>query len=359
MMFETSPPPPSYFEYYVNVPQHIEEYVAGDRYVQTPDFQFQELMRTSDMAIYGIVKKVFDINRATELKSSGWGQLISAAYLLEQTRDQLKISDQFKKFLEENLNKAINIAATKEDPLKTYNVREFSKAIMMNSTHPTHPHAYLPWKKLNAPAVVEKLNSYIADTHLELRLQRDAILLFVNSEGNSSIFDKIWEKDFSALLEKYGFSNLEQPINSPHLTLVNADQIQKIKNYFDNEENFQAFIQEELENYNALLKEQIDFNFTNLCYTFSFEFSTYTDVIVANVHSELIDHLMKKFCERVKQKLQVEVVAKPMESFHLTIAGKLRESTPFLKDKRIEWIIDNTGKYSEVLRKYWNNASFE
>lgn len=347
-------PPPSHLEFHVTMPQHVEEYVGGNGYVHSDDFMFQELVRTSDIAIYDTVEKVLGEELAVEFKSSGWGQLISAAYLLEQTADQLKISKVFKEIIEQNLDNAILQASQKINPCATFNVRGFTKAIIMQPTHPTHPRTYLSWKPIAAPQVVDQLNTLVTETQPELTLYHGAILLLVKPEGEASIFNKIWKSDFSFQLEKHGYTGLKQPHTPPHLTLVDTDQIQKIKDYFADQKDFDAFMKLTLQEINTELQQEKNFiTFTELCYTFSFEFPTFTDVVVANVRSECVDSAMKKFSEKVRNEFLIEVTSKPVENFHLTLAGKFREPTPFLKDKDIEWIIDQTGKYAPLFQSYW------
>jgi len=357
MVSDFNSAPPSYLECQVAMPPHIVEYLQGDGYAKTPDFMFQELVRTSDIALRDLVKDVFGWDKAEEFRSSGWGQLISAAYLLEQTQDQLKISDAFRTIVVDNLTKALTQAATKDNPISSFNVRGFTKAIIMNSTHPTKPCQYLGWEPIPAPHVVDQLTALIADTQPELRLYHGAILLIVKPEGDAGIFNQLWNTDFAKELERFGYSGLQKPLLTPHLTLVNSDQIQKIKDSFNgNDAAYTAYMNEALAAANASLQQHKDYlSFTELCYTFSFEFPTYTDVVVANVRSSSIDNEMKAFSDKVMHDLGIVVTAKPVEDFHLTVAGKFREPTPYLKDKKVEWIIDRTGKYAEQLQAYWNS----
>lgn len=65
-----------------SVQGHIENYIG--KHVYSDDFAFQEQMRTSDLAIKSTVKSILGASKADPFFVNGWGQVISAAYILEK-----------------------------------------------------------------------------------------------------------------------------------------------------------------------------------------------------------------------------------------------------------------------------------
>lgn len=337
---------------------YIQKYV-GD-YAYSDDFAFQEQMRTTDLAIKASVKKTLGNPKAESFFINGWGQVISAAYLLEKNPTQLKTSIEFNKFLVGELEKATAKGSDINNPFANLNVRGFTKPIMMHPTHPTHSGKYFDWKTVEIEKPILYLNEFAKETSVEFSIFDGKLYLKINPEDETNIFNKLWKTDFSQLLEKNGYTELENNKECPHVTLINSNVIAKVREQFDIKYDkidgpikFHLFFENLLVLFNNELKEQdYPIQFTTLASTYSEDYSPFEEVIVAKLKAPYVEKALIILLEEVKKELGIEIPVQPTSSFHLTIATKYRKPNSSL-DEEIENLLNHTGPYSKVLNSYW------
>jgi endonuclease/exonuclease/phosphatase family metal-dependent hydrolase len=340
-------------------PSHIEKYIGS--YATSDDFAFQEQIRTTDLAIKVLVKKTLGNPEADSFFVNGWGQVISAAYLLEKNPSQLKTSIEFNNFLVGELEKAIAKGLDISNPFANLNVRGFTKPIMMHPTHPTHPGKYFDWNVVEIEQPVLYLNEFVKEAHIEFTLFDGKLNLKINLDDESNIFNKLWETDFSQLLAENGYTEFEKNKEPPHVTLVNSNVIANVREQFDikygkidGPKIFELFFKKLLASLNTELKEQEHpIQFTTLASTYSEDYSPSEEVIVAKLKATYVENALAILIEEVKKELDIQIPVQPASSFHLTIATKYRKPNPFLSAETLEDVISNTGKHSVILNSYW------
>jgi hypothetical protein len=338
---------------------HIQKYVGS--YATTDDFAFQEQIRTTDLAIKALVKKSLGNSKADSFFVNGWGQVISAAYLLEKNPNQLKVSIEFNKFLVGEIEKAMTKGLDVNNPFASLNVRGFTKPIMMHPTHPTHPGKYFDWKTVEIEKPILNLNEFVKEANVEFTLFEGKLYLKINPEDESNIFNKLWKTDFSQLLAENGYTNLEQNKECPHVTLVNSNVIAKVREQFDikygkidGPQNFELFFKKLLILLNKELKEQeYPIQFTTLASTYSEDYSPFEEVVVAKLKAPYVEKALTILLEEVKKELDIQIPVQPTSSFHLTIATKYRKPNSSLNEETLEDVISLTGKHSVALNSYW------
>lgn len=184
--------------------KHIEEFIG--KHVYGDDFAFQEQMRTSDLAIKELLKNELSLSKADSFFANGWGQVISAAYILEQNPCHLKISDTFLKFLIDEIEKALAKTTGTINPFTNLNVRGFTKPIMM------YPHQgkYFDFKSVKIDEPILHLNSFAKEASFKFALYEGKLYLKINPENESNIFNRLWKTNFSELLESKGYTQMEK-----------------------------------------------------------------------------------------------------------------------------------------------------
>lgn len=332
---------------------HIKAYIGS--HVDTDDYNFQEQMRTFDLAIQEKLKKIVGEERAKLVFGNGWGQIFSAAYILAKNPLQLKISEAFKKFLIEKLEGTFSKCSSSVDPLTNMNVRGFTKPVMM---YP-HPEQYFPFQKVTLEKPIEYLNKFIKEANLEFSLYEGKLYLKINPEDESNIFNKLWKTDFAELLSENGYTNMEKNKECAHVTLINSDVIAKIKEGFNNkhkldgQEKFECFMKEMISSFNEKLKKLEErLSFTELCSAYSEDYSPFEEVIVAKLEASFVETALTILVKTIQEELDIQIAVKPKSSFHLTIAIKYRQPSSLISEN-IEDILSKTGKYSESLKLYW------
>jgi hypothetical protein len=342
----------------ISVPDYAKNYIGGNDYALTADFRFAELARRLDMSIRDLVAAQYDMDLANEIRYKGWGQLIAMAYLTGNRELQRDVSDK----LVEKMTKAVQdslASVSKEDnPIgKGLAVTQFTKPALMNATHPEHPSKYLDWQPVEGDHISKSLQTLtrLAQGSLpNFELKAGSILLMVKGEQDKSIFAQIWESDFKQQMEACGFNGLARPIIEPHLTLVDSQEIAKLSAALG--DRFEEELGSILDELTKELKKESDYlQFSGIKYTFSTEFSTYTDVIVATVHSPAIDNLMNSFRERVKNSYNTDIKTKPMQSFHLTLGGTPRPSLPLPSGMQVDALINGNRMHVTELSNIWND----
>lgn len=337
---------------------HIEKYIGV--YANSDDFIFQEQMRTLDLAIKELVKSSLGSSKAEPFFVNGWGQIISAAYLLEKNPSQLKTSEAFGKFLIGELEKAISKGMDTNNPFISLNVRGFTKPIMMHPTHPTHAGKYFDWKTVEIEKPVLYLNQFVKEADLKFSLSEGKLYLKINPEDETNIFNKLWKTDFAKLLEENGYTELEKNKECPHVTLINSNVIAKVREQFDikygkseGPNNFDLFFEKLLILFNRELKEQENpMQFTTLASTYSEDYSPFEEVVVAKLKAPYVEKALKTLLEEVERELGIKIPVQPTSSFHLTIATKYRKPNPSLNED-VGVLLNNTGKFSAALNSYW------
>lgn len=337
---------------------HVEKYVGA--YAKTDDFAFQEQLRRSDLAIKIIVKEALGNSKADSFFINGWGQVISAAYLLEKNPSQLRVSEAFSEFLIGGLNKAISKATEENNPFAKLNVRGFTKTIMMQPTHPTKAGKYFDWETIEIEKPVMDLNQFVKEADLNFSLCEGKLFLKINPEDESNIFNQLWKTDFAQLLEENGYEGFEKNKECPHVTLVNSNEIAKVNEQFNkkygNEEGlvqFNLFFERLLTSLNEGLKKQINpVEFTKLDSVYSADYSPFEEVIVAKFKAPYLENAMNILLDEVENELGIKIFVQKTSFFHLTIATKYRQPSVDLK-KDINIILNETGEYAESLRDYW------
>jgi hypothetical protein len=340
------------------VSNHIERYVGA--YAKSDDFAFQELMRRTDLTIKGLVTNILGSTKAQLFFVNGWGQVISAAYLLEKNPSHLKTSVAFEKVLTKNLGEAISKRREVANPFATLNVRGCTKPIMTHPTHPTHAGKYFDWMSVEVEKPITDLNQLVEEADLTFALYEGKLFLKINPEGESNIFNKLWATDFPKLLEENGYTNLQKNEECPHITLVNSDVIAKVREQFNckygspyGDEKFQLFFEELLLLLNEeLRKQKSPVKFTKLSSTYSEDYSPFEEVIVANLEAPYVETALYTLVGDVEKELGIKISIKPKSSFHVTIATKYREPNASLMEQ-IGTVINGTGPYAETLNSCW------
>jgi hypothetical protein len=176
----------------------------------------------------------------------------------------------------------------------------------------------------------------------------------VKGEQDKSIFTQLWESAFPREMERCGYRGLARPIIEPHLTLVDSQEVAKLQQVAGNrfEEELNSIL---VELTKELLNEPNYLQFNGIKYTFSTEFSTYTDVIAATVYSPVIDGLMGKFREQVRSSYDIEIKTKPIESFHLTLGGTPRPPLALAPGMQVDALISGNREHAAELSKIWGD----
>src|SRR3984885_8130858 len=337
---------------------HIEKYVG--EYANTDDFAFQEMLRQTDLAIRCLANKFSNSTKVEAFGDKGWGQVIGAAYLLEKNPRHLKISEAFEKFLRGQLSQAIVKGGNEVNPFFEFNVRGYTRPIMMHPTHPTHPGKYFDWQTVEIEKPIIELNRFIKEADLKFSLDDGKLFLNINSKDESTIFDKLWATNFTTLLEEKGYTGLERNNEHPHITLINSEVIAKIRDGFNTkhgkpqgQELCNFFFEKILHTINKEIKKQeIPVKFTELSSTYSEDNPPFEEVVVAKLESSYTEKALQLFVQEVEQELQIKIPVKPKSSFHLTVATKYRQPNPSMPEQLGD-VINGSGEYAESLNKYW------
>lgn len=348
----------------VEVAAYVHDYI-GDGYAETPDFKLAEFARRLDMRIQDRVAKRSDLQTAEDLRYAGWGQLVSMAFVLGSITARFGHSADFTSKLHQGIEGALLSVEQVENPMGEKRVvTKHTKPALMNPTHPTLPSSYLPWKSLegdSASAVLRHFEQIVSDTEPHLVLEKGSILLMVHPRNNTSILNALWSDESRHVQEAIsdlGYRGLRRPNIESHITLVNAEQVEKLKEIGD---DWQAQLKSLLEEVTGNLRAAKNIlGFSGIKYTFSTEFSTYTDVVVASVVSDVVDSAMEQFKRTISQRYGVDIKTKPVESFHLTFAATPREPWPLRDNTSMETILDGCGMHRTALRGIWDRfqASF-
>ena len=337
-----------------NVQDHIEKYIG--KHVYSDDFAFQEQMRTSDLTIKSTVKDLLGNSKADPFFINGWGQVISAAYILEKNPSQLKITETFAKSLVEELEKAVSKGSSESNPFVALNVRGFTKSIMM------YPHSgkYFDFQKVNIDKPITYLNRFIKEAELKFALHEGKFYLKIHPEDESNIFNKLWNTNFSQLLKENGYTDMEKNKECPHITLINSDVIGKIREQFnlkygktEGAQKSDYFFENLVNLINKELKEQENpIQFTEFGSSYSEDYTPFEEVIVAKLEAPYVGKALKILVEEVEKELGIQIPVQPRSSFHLTIATKYRKPNPSLTED-MQSILNGTGKYATTLNSYW------
>jgi hypothetical protein len=170
--------------------EHIAKYIG--EYAFSDDFAMQEQIRQSDLQIREWVAQKFGAVKAEKFFVNGWGQMLSAAHIIEKNPLHLQISRIFCQTINEEVQQAISKAKQQDNPLISQNVRSYSKSILMFP----HVSQYFPFQKVHLDKPMEQLTHLIQKADLEFALYEGKFYLKINPEGEANIFNKLWSSDF-------------------------------------------------------------------------------------------------------------------------------------------------------------------
>jgi hypothetical protein len=231
------------------------------------NFAFQEQLRVLDAKAY----------------ASKRAEVVNGQHALERLHHLLpeaKITAEFREFIDRELKEAPRDGKT--------NVRVTIKRIWM---YPAK--SYAPFQKIVNDDLVKVINSILKEAHPEVSLIEGKIYLCL-----PHVVEKIWkEKDLTSILPDFKLSMNQE---SSHVTLVNSDVVCKL-----DKDRLKDFLEE-------VSKKKILLTCIGLSYTISLDWMLFSTCVVANISSDTLEEVMKRFNELF------ELALKP--SFHLTQA---------------------------------------
>lgn len=327
----------------------------GD-YRKEIDFQFQEEVRSLDVAIHEIVKSKFGKDIATRFSAYGAGIMIATTYLLEKKK--FSISKKFETTIDQNLTPIDKFYKPSLNSFFNNNVcGEATKII----TH--HTLSIGGWDLVNSPETIDSLNALIKLKHIQAKFTFNGDVR-IYLELSPEFFDQLWKTDFPSFLEKNGYQ-LSRNKECPHITLVGAAGISKLRKEFKmrKPEEFNNFIVSLLEELNKHLEQSENpIEFTELQSKYCENYSFFKEIIVAKVKSKLIEDCMTKLKDRVFAECKLDIPHTKSGDYHVTIATNSRAAQDLSKEvgtdstdplNTVEALVNGTGKYKDKLSACW------
>jgi len=358
-----------------NLSVHAKEYIGP--YVTTNDFAFQEDMRQLDLSITLVVKRLLGPLKAQKFFDNGWGQLISAVYLLEANPKQLKISDIFRQLLNKKFSTVFVESLETENPFEHLNIRNFTRAIMLHPTHPKRPNKYLGWAPIKMEPSITFLNQLVASKDKPRVLSEDkprvlsedkprvlldkyTLYLKIHLSDESSIVDKLWGTNFAELLEGQGYIGFEPTINRGEVNLATPKIISDIQERFEmvygkkaGLSKFCIFMQSALQKINEGLDRKEDpITFTQFAFAYSEDISHFEEVIVAQLKIPYFEETFGSIISEIEEELKFKLIISLKTPFHLVIATKPRKADPSCP-AQMDRIFEGTGKKKDIFTPFW------
>lgn len=305
---------------------HLERTVmyVGE-HARTADFAFQERLRQSDLGLKKQMELEVGEVAAEPFFVNGWGQIIGA---LEALSAYKGVSEKCKRYTEERIASAVARGDESPNPFEKINVRGDTKPLMMFP----HPGKYFPWKPVEIDGQIEVLNDCLrSSAELRFAFYKGKIYLMIDSKEGRNFFDELWSGDFAKQLKGQGYV-VRKNCETPHITLVNSNVVEKLKNAFitkygkkEGRQRLNDFMEQQMHILNAALaKQEEPFTFHELASTYSEDYSIFGEVVVARLKSPFITTCLKSLAQAAKEGIGFDMPVKDEGSYHSTIAGDPR-----------------------------------